>query len=82
MDEQVLGLLPALPGCGTIFDASTGPKMRADCVDNPDVLTPAVGYVGDTPPAGACSLSGGAAVLPSAKGFGWVGTCRLGLLFA
>lgn len=71
VDEPIFGLLPHLPGCGDIYDRTTGPRMRANCVDNPDVLE-AVGYVG-TPPSGSCSLSGGAAVLASASGFGWQG---------
>ena len=70
VDEQVFGLLDHLPGCGAIYDRTTGPRMRPDCVDNPDILTPAVGFVG-SPPAGSCALSGGASTVATSNGYAW-----------
>jgi hypothetical protein len=39
----------------------------------PQLMTPSTQYMGDAPPAGSCTLSGGASVLDEVDGYGYQG---------
>ena len=75
VDEVVTGLLPRLPGCNPTFGANGGYKPpTCPNLKVPQVLTPNVGFLGSSPPAGACTLSGGASVLAkTTNGYGYAG---------
>ncbi|KZT32073.1 WSC-domain-containing protein [Sistotremastrum suecicum HHB10207 ss-3] len=71
VDEVVLGTLPKLPGNNPVtYTAGTPPPSTAA---PPAILSPPTAYTGSSPPPGACTLSGGAAIVPSASGYGYTG---------
>ena len=68
------GILPHLPGCNPTFGAEGYKPPTCPNRKDPQVLTPAVGYLGSAPPAGSCALSGGASVLAkTTNGYGFAG---------